>query len=323
MIISLDLIIIVLISVAFFTLLERKVLGYIQIRKGPNKVGLIGLIQPFADAIKLFSKETFLVLKSNYLYYLLSPILRILLILLLWQNLPIITLILNNLYGILIIFCILRLGVYGIIIAGWSSNSIYSLIGGIRRIAQTISYEVRIILLLLSEIFLIERFNLYLFKEFQIYLWFIFINIFCALLLIVRFLAELNRTPFDFAEGESELVSGFNTEYIRGRFALIFIAEYGIIIFIIIFFSIIFLGGNVINIFFYIIYLLIIFFVIWVRGTYPRFRYDNLIYLTWKSFLPVSLNILILVLRIKFIFYKKLLEEFTSLLWVQTICFIS
>lgn len=284
--------------------MERKVLGYIQIRKGPNKVGFIGLLQPFADALKLFSKETFLVLKSNYLYYLISPLISIIFILILWQNIPVIRRILNNFYGILIILCIIRLGVYGVIIAGWSSNSIYSLIGGVRRIAQTISYEVSIILLILSEIFLIERFNIYIFKDFQIYIWFIFLNLLNSFILIVRFLAELNRTPFDFAEGESELVSGFNTEYIRGRFALIFIAEYGIIIFIIILFRVIFLGNRIYNLYFYLIFLFIIFFVIWVRGTYPRFRYDNLIYLTWKRFLPVSLNILLLILVLKFLMWE-------------------
>lgn len=276
-------------------------MGYIQIRKGPNKVGFIGLLQPFADALKLFSKETFLILKSNYFYYLIRPLIRIVFILILWQNLPIISRILNNHYGILIILCIIRLGVYGVIIAGWSSNSIYSLIGGVRRIAQTISYEVRMILLILREIFLIERFNMYIFKEYQIYRWFLLLNLINSFMLIIRFLAELNRTPFDFAEGESELVSGFNTEYISGRFALIFIAEYGIIIFMIILFRLIFLGGNIERIWFYFIFLLMRFCVVWIRGTYPRFRYDNLMYLTWKRYLPVRLNILLIIISLKFL----------------------
>lgn len=280
--------------------MERKILGYIQIRKGPNKVGFVGILQPFADAIKLFRKETVLILKSNYLFYLFSPLFRIIIIIMIWLNIPYKIDIVNNELGILIIFCILRLGVYAVIIAGWSSNSVYSLIGGIRRIAQTISYEVRIILIILGLIFLIERFNIYLFKEYQVNLWFIVMNRILGIILFIRFLAELNRTPFDFAEGESELVSGFNTEYMSGRFALIFIAEYGIIIFIIILFRIIFLGRRL-NLLFYIFYIFILFFVIWVRGTFPRYRYDNLIYLTWKVFLPFILSYLVLVLGFKII----------------------
>lgn len=297
-----DIIIIILISVAFLTLLERKVLGYIQIRKGPNKVGFIGILQPFRDAIKLFTKEISIILKSNYLYYLISPIIRIIIISLLWFNIPIFCNLINLKFNLLIVLCILRLGVYGIIIAGWSSNSIYALIGRLRRIAQTISYEVRIILIILRLIFLIESFNLIKFSNYQYYQWFIIINFPIGLIFFVRFLAELNRTPFDFAEGESELVSGFNTEYIRGRFALIFIAEYGIIILIIIIINIFFIGQIQIKFFF--IYLIILYLILWIRGTLPRFRYDNLIYLTWKRFLPIRLNYLIIIINLKLIIIK-------------------
>lgn len=292
-----------MICVAFFTLLERKILGYIQIRKGPNKTFFIGLFQPFRDAIKLFSKESILLLKSNFLFFLISPLIRIFLILILWNLIPIYSEILSNNFGIILILCIIRLRVYRIILAGWSSNSLYSLIGRIRRIAQTISYEVRIILIILILLILIESFNLYKFFIFQKFLWFIFINFPIIIIFFVRLLAELNRTPFDFSEGESELVSGFNTEYIRGRFALIFIAEYGIIIFIIYLFIIFYLGGIFFSFIFYIFYLLILFFVIWIRGTYPRFRYDNLIYLIWLRYLPCVLNYLIIIFGIKIIYF--------------------
>lgn len=288
-----------MISVAFLTLLERKILGYIQIRKGPNKVGIFGILQPFSDAIKLFSKESTLILKSNYLFYLLRPLFRIFLILILWLLLPIYSNIISYSINIILLLCIIRIGVYGIIVAGWSSNSIYSLIGGLRCVAQTISYEVRIILIIISIILLIESFNFLILIKYQYYLWFIFLNFSTFIIFFVRLLAEINRTPFDFAEGESELVSGFNTEYIRGRFALIFIAEYGIIIFIIYLFSIFYLGGNIYRILFFIFYLIMLFLVIWVRGTYPRFRYDNLIGLTWKIYLPVRLNYLIFIFGIK------------------------
>lgn len=289
----------VLLSVAFLTLLERKVLGYIQIRKGPNKVGLVGLLQPFSDAVKLFSKEISIILKSNYFFYVLIPILRMLLMLLIWNLMPYICYLINNSLSIILLLCIIRIGVYRLIISGWSSNSIYSLLGGLRRVAQTISYEVSIILIMFSLILLIERINLYNFFYIQKTLWIVFINFFLILIFFVSLLAELNRTPFDFSEGESELVSGFNTEYIRGRFALIFIAEYGIIILIMMLFSIMFLGNNIFKFYFYLIYLIILFFVIWVRGTYPRYRYDNLIYLTWIRYLPIRLNYLLYILSLK------------------------
>lgn len=228
-----------------------------------------------------------------------SPILIIFLILILWNNVPLFRKLLNYSNNLIVILCLIRLGVYGLIIAGWSSNSFYSLIGRIRSIAQTISYEVRIIFIIINVLLLIESFNIIKFLKFQFYSWFIFLIFPLSLIFFVSLLAEINRTPFDFAESESELVSGFNTEYIRGRFAIIFIAEYGIIIFIIFIFIYFFLGGNIYSILFYYLYIILLFIVIWIRGAYPRFRYDNLIYITWKLYLPVSMFILITILSLK------------------------
>jgi len=297
------LIIFLLVGVAFLTLLERKVLGYIQIRKGPNKVGVIGLPQPFCDAIKLFSKEQTYPMISNYLIYYFSPIFSLFLSLLIWICMPYFIKIYSFNLGLLFFLCCTRLGVYTIIIAGWSSNSNYALLGGLRSVAQTISYEVSLRLILISFIFLILGFNIFIFILYQKYMWFIFICLPLVLCWFASSLAETNRTPFDFAEGESELVSGFNVEYRRGGFALIFLAEYARILFIRILFSIIFLGGNIFSLFFYLKLGFISFLFIWVRGALPRFRYDKLIYLAWKSFLPLSLNYLIFFLSLKLVIF--------------------
>lgn len=290
----------VLIGVAFLTLLERKVLGYIQIRKGPNKVGFIGLLQPFSDAIKLFTKERTYPNFSNYFCYYFSPVFRFILSLLLWSLIPYIyNLICFNL-GILFFLCLTSLGVYIVIIAGWSSNSNYALLGGLRSVAQTISYEVRIALIFISSILLIICFDIYFFYLYQEIVWFIFIIIPLFLCFFSSLLAETNRTPFDFAEGERELVSGFNIEYRRGGFALIFLAEYSSILFIRMILVIINMGGYNLRFFFYLKLRLISFLFIWVRGTLPRYRYDKLIYLAWKRYLPISLNYLLLFLGLKF-----------------------
>lgn len=300
---SLLLIILILVGVAFLTLIERKILGYAQIRKGPNKVGLIGIPQPFCDAIKLFTKEQTYPLFSNYLSYYISPIFSLFISLLIWTCIPYFIKIYSFNLGLLFFLCCTSLGVYSVIIAGWSSNSNYSLLGGLRAVAQTISYEVRLSLILLRLIFLVERFNLLRFFFYQKYLWIIVINFPLGLVWIASSLAETNRTPFDFAEGESELVSGFNVEYRRGGFALIFLAEYARILFIRILFCILFLGADIFRILFYFKLTFISFLFVWVRATLPRFRYDKLMYLAWKSFLPFSLNYLIFFLGFKiFIF---------------------
>nr|YP_010388316.1 NADH dehydrogenase subunit 1 [Blaesoxipha lapidosa]UPO69343.1 NADH dehydrogenase subunit 1 [Blaesoxipha lapidosa] len=293
------LIIFVLVSVAFLTLLERKVLGYIQIRKGPNKVGIVGIPQPFCDAIKLFTKEQTYPLLSNYISYYFSPVFSLFLSLLVWMCMPLFVKLFSFNLGLLFFLCCTSLGVYTIMIAGWSSNSNYALLGGLRAVAQTISYEVSLALVLLSFIFLIGGYNMLMFYKYQMFIWFLFIMFPVALVWFSISLAETNRTPFDFAEGESELVSGFNVEYSSGGFALIFLAEYASILFMSMLFCVMFMGSDIFSFLFYIKLIFISFMFIWVRGTLPRFRYDKLMYLAWKSFLPFSLNFLMFFLGFK------------------------
>nr|QHX99587.1 NADH dehydrogenase subunit 1 [Metrioptera bonneti] len=301
------LIVCVLIGVAFLTLLERKVLGYIQIRKGPNKVGFVGLPQPFADAIKLFSKEGTYPMLSNYLMYYFSPIFSLFLALLTWMIYPFMTVLFTFNLGILFFLVCTSLGVYTVMVAGWSSNSNYALLGGLRAVAQTISYEVSLALILLSFIFLVDSYCLMSFMNFQNYVWFMFLTFPLMLAWFSSCLAETNRTPFDFAEGESELVSGFNVEYSSGGFALIFLAEYASILFMSMLFCMIFLGGDVLTIYFFLKLTLLAFLFIWVRGTLPRFRYDKLMYLAWKAYLPLSLNFLLFFLGLKVLMFSLLI----------------
>nr|YP_009182739.1 NADH dehydrogenase subunit 1 [Heteropterus morpheus]AHH34390.1 NADH dehydrogenase subunit 1 [Heteropterus morpheus] len=289
----------VMISVAFLTLLERKVLSYIQIRKGPNKVGYMGLLQPFSDAIKLFFKEQIYLSYSNYLCYYFSPILGFTLSLMIWMLIPYYFNMISFNLGILFFLCCSSLSVYFIMIAGWSSNSNYSMLGSLRAVAQTISYEVSLSLILLSCVVMIMNFNLLKFSEYQMLIWFFFLMFPLSLCFMSSSLAETNRTPFDFAEGESELVSGFNIEYSSGGFALIFLAEYSSILFMSLMFSLIYLGGYNLNFFFYLKMVFISFLFIWVRGTLPRYRYDKLMYLSWKVYLPLSLNFLMFFIGIK------------------------
>nr|AFO73443.1 NADH dehydrogenase subunit 1 [Anopheles farauti]AFO73456.1 NADH dehydrogenase subunit 1 [Anopheles koliensis]AFO73469.1 NADH dehydrogenase subunit 1 [Anopheles koliensis] len=303
---SLLLVICVMVGVAFLTLLERKVLGYIQIRKGPNKVGFNGLLQPFSDAVKLFTKEQTYPLLSNYISYYFSPVFSLFLSLLIWMCIPYLIKLYSFNLGVLFFLCCTSLGVYTVMIAGWSSNSNYALLGGLRAVAQTISYEVSLALILLSFIFLIGNYNFLNFYNFQSYIWFIFFCFPLGLVWLASCLAETNRTPFDFAEGESELVSGFNVEYSSGGFALIFLAEYSSILFMSMLFVVIFLGSDIYSFMFFLKLTFISFIFIWVRGTLPRFRYDKLMYLAWKSFLPLSLNYLFFFVGLKIFFISLL-----------------
>nr|AUJ22853.1 NADH dehydrogenase subunit 1 [Ignelater luminosus] len=301
------LVVCVLVGVAFLTLLERKVLGYIQIRKGPNKVGFMGIPQPFSDAIKLFTKEQTNPIMSNYWSYYFSPVFNLFLALFLWMCVPFFSGFMHFSLGMLFFLCVSSLGVYTIMMAGWSSNSNYSLLGGLRCVAQTISYEVSLALILLSFLVLISGVSIFDLVWYQDYVWFFLLGLPLALVWFVSSLAETNRTPFDFAEGESELVSGFNVEYSSGGFALIFLAEYSNILFMSMIFSILFLGGDLLSILFFFKMVFIAFLFIWVRGTLPRYRYDKLMYLAWKGFLPVSLNYLMFFFGVKFLIFEGFL----------------
>lgn len=286
-----------LIAVAFFTLLERKGLGYFQLRKGPNKVGLVGLPQPMADAVKLFSKELIKPTLINIFPFLICPFMRLFLRLLLW-------LLYNNYFmcrigglSLLLFLCVSRLGVYSVIGAGWFSNSKYALLGSVRAVAQRISYEVSISLILISCLILVGSISLRVVINYQLFIWVVFINFFIIIIWFVSCVAETHRAPFDFAEGESELVSGFNIEYGGIGFAILFIAEYRNILFIRVLVVSLFFGGSLYIGFWGLLFYLIIGFVsflfIWVRASYPRYRYDLLMYLIWKSYLPRVLSILI------------------------------
>ena len=294
--------IIALVAIAFYTLIERKFLGYFQLRKGPNKVSISGIPQPFADAIKLFLKEHTRPTISNYSIFMAAPVLGLILTLILWAIYPHSRPALYLRFGILYFLCVSRINVYSTFLAGWCSNSKYALLGALRGIAQTISYEVSISLILLSALIILNTIDLALTST-KFYSWVILIILPLSIIWFITNLAETNRTPFDFAEGESELVSGFNVEYGGAIFALIFIAEYANILIISLLTSVLFSGHSIIltDAFLIVKTIIIATLFVWVRATLPRIRYDNLIYLTWKRFLPVRLIYLIIVLPLIFI----------------------
>lgn len=296
-----------LICIAFLTLFERKLLRLIQFRVGPNKVGFIGILQPFSDAIKLLNKEIFLVLKSNFLIYKFIPILIFFLSLISWIIYPLIRFSLVINYGILFMLIIIGLNVYPVILGGWISNSNYSILGSIRSIAQSISYEVRLFLILFSLILIVEDFTMYNFLIYQEYIKFIYFLFPIYLIFIISILVELNRAPFDLVEGESELVSGFNVEYFRRIFTLIFISEYLRIIFVRVLIVILFFGVELISFSFGIYCIIHIILIIKIRAISPRIRYDQLIDLCWKKFLLISLCYILINLIIKEVLIFKLI----------------
>lgn len=249
----------------------------------------------------MFSKEIILIKKSVYIIFYIIPLIRILLLIIIWLTCYYHTNIYFINYSIVFIIIILRLNRYMIIIIGWSSNSIYSIIGSIRSVVQVLSYEVRFIIIIIIQLILREGYSLIDLVEWQSYIYYLIFLYPIIIIFFIRILAELNRRPIDFIEGESELVSGFNVEYFRRLFALIFLVEYGIIIFISYLLIILYIGNNN-KILLIILLCLNIILIICIRGILPRIRYDELIYLCWKIILPIVLVYLFFFLEIKIIF---------------------
>nr|ALO64452.1 NADH dehydrogenase subunit 1 [Lasioglossum calceatum] len=289
----------VMISMAFLTLFERKVLGYIQNRKGPTKVMFLGMFQPFSDVVKLLNKEMFFLDKINLNYYMFMPMLSLMLSMMLWLVYPFYVNIYSMNISIIFILCLMGISVFPVMLGGWSSNSNYSMLGAMRSIAQSISYEVSLFLIIFNLILLVESFSLLEFLKFQSNVKFLFMVYPIYLMFMISMLIELNRTPFDLVEGESELVSGFNTEYFSGLFTLIFMSEYLNIIFMSFLMTMMFLGFNIMSVNFVFSMLFHMFFVIWIRGVLPRMRYDQLMYMCWKKFLSLSLLYILFILSMK------------------------
>nr|YP_009104594.1 NADH dehydrogenase subunit 1 [Camaena cicatricosa]AIS20792.1 NADH dehydrogenase subunit 1 [Camaena cicatricosa] len=276
----------VLVGVAFMTLLERKLLSYMQLRKGPNKVSVSGIFQPFSDAMKLFLKERLLLKNSNQLLFTLLPVMGLSLGLTLWVLTPSFNVLSFVNSGILLFLCLSSMNVYIVMGSGWASNSVYSFLGAMRASAQTISYEISLVFILLFPCIIASTINVQSFLEtFPAFT----LLLFMLLLWVVSTLAETNRAPFDFAEGESELVSGFNVEYGGGLFALLFLGEYATILFFSVFTSACFLSPY--STFVYMLLsLLLAMSYLFLRGVYPRHRYDKLMQLCWKTILPISMS---------------------------------
>nr|ABB22870.1 NADH dehydrogenase subunit 1 [Kinosternon flavescens] len=285
----------VLIAVAFLTLMERKLMGYMQFRKGPNTVGPHGLLQPVADGMKLFIKEPIHPLNSLAIMFTVSPILALMLAMSIWLPLPMPFPLTDLNMGLLFMISLSSLMVYSILWSGWASNSKYALMGALRAVAQTISYEITLGIIILSMVLFSGGFNLQTFITTQEPMYLMFSSWPLMMMWYTSTLAETNRAPFDLTEGESELVSGFNVEYAAGPFALFFLTEYANILMMNTLSTILFLSPtntNTPELFSLSLMLKVMILssgFLWIRASYPRFRYDQLMHLLWKSFLPITM----------------------------------
>nr|QUQ05592.1 NADH dehydrogenase subunit 1 [Loxopholis percarinatum] len=283
-----------ILAVAFLTLLERKVLGYMQLRKGPNIVGPMGALQPIADALKLFTKEPTRPLSATPPLFLLSPTIALALALMLWTPMAMPTPLLNLNFALLFFLALSSMAVYSILWSGWASNSKYAMLGAMRAIAQTISYEVTLAIILLTTILTAGNFMTQTLSTTQEHSWAALYTWPLMMMWFISTLAETNRAPFDLTEGESELVSGFNVEYAAGQFALFFLAEYSNILAmntltVLLFFNPGWTQPEIFTTSMLIKTAALTTLFLWVRASYPRFRYDQLMHLLWKQFLPITL----------------------------------
>ena len=305
----------VLLSVAFFTLLERQILAALQRRQGPNVVGFYGLLQPITDGVKLILKETVIPRSSDTLVFIFAPIFTFALALCLWVAIPFNSnwKIVDFNYGILYLFTVSSLSVHSVIMAGWSSNSKYAFLGALRSAAQMISYEVSFGIIIVNILFLSRSLNFIDIVEAQLNVWNAWLLFPMFIIFFICILAETNRHPFDLPEAESELVSGYNVEYAAVGFALFFLAEYSNMIVMSVLTVLLFLGGwlfffslpvnilgiflvNIIQLLFFVFKIMIfVYLFVLVRGTLPRYRYDQLMRLGWKIFLPITLGYVIFI----------------------------
>ena len=306
---ALALLVPLLLAVAMMTLAERKIMAAIQLRRGPNVVGPFGLFQPFADAIKMLMKETIIPSGANRVLFLMAPMLTFALAMIAWAVIPVGDgwAIADINVGILYLFAVSSMGVYGIIIAGWASNSKYPFLGALRSAAQMVSYEVSMGFVIVTVLLCVGSLNLNAIVKAQETIWFVIPLFPMAIIFFISTLAETNRSPFDLPEGESEIVAGFFVEYSSLSFGLFFLGEYANMFLMAAMTTILFLGGWLPPfglepftwipgpIWFVLKICFIMFVFVWVRATFPRYRYDQLMRLGWKVFLPFSLFYLVLV----------------------------